>query len=484
MLRLWSALLCCLVFLAVLAAPGSAAQPHRWVFLSDLHFDPMADGRLVNKLSAAPVERWRDILASNGMEPYSSYGSDTNFSLLESTLEAVRNDVETPDAVIVTGDFIAHDFREKFNKAASHHDDAAFQTFVDKTVAFLAIELRTAFPRSAVYPVIGNNDGYCGDYASTPDSPFLAHMAAAFAAGMGMDSVTRAAFVSGFSHGGYYTVDGPIPHIRIIALNDVFLSAKYQNQCGDGKADPGSEEMTWFSAQLKALPQDRNVWVLAHEPPGVDVYSTLHDSHGNVVPFLADRFNDSYVSTLQDPASRVARVWSGHTHMNDFRLLRGAGSTYAVPLQMIPSVSPIFSNNPSFMVAEFDTVTGAMIGEQTFVLDDLAALAKDGNRPARWRKEFDFAQVYGLGGPDANGFSRLHDAMFFNSVSFKRFASYYDGGSGRVPIAEQDWRAYWCGEVALSSAAFRGCASPQIQASLPPQPTAPPVRTKPSPTPR
>jgi len=68
--------------------------------------------------------RWRDIFSSNGTGPYSPYGSDTNFALLESTLEAVHSDVEVPDAIVVTGDFIAHDFRTKFNKTVAHHDDA------------------------------------------------------------------------------------------------------------------------------------------------------------------------------------------------------------------------------------------------------------------------------------------------------------------------------------------------------------------------
>lgn len=479
MLRRLIVVLVTLLCVAGAALPGGAAQPHRWVMLSDVHFDPFAEPKLVNRLAAAPPERWRDILSQNDAAVFPNYGSDTNFRLLEATLEGIKNDVESPDAVIIAGDFLAHDFRAKFNKTAARHDDQSFDAFVDKTIRFLADEFHAAFARAPIYPVVGNNDGYCGDYQSTPGSPFLSSMAQAWAPALQLDSTARAAFVSQFSKGGYYTIDTVIPHVRIIALNDVFMSAKYANACGDRKADPAGEEMTWLNAQVKALPADRHAWVLTHEPPGIDVYSSLHSNA--VVTFLSDRYNDPLLGLLQDPASRVTRVWAGHTHMNQFQLLGGALTTYSVPLQIIPAMSPIFSNNPSFVVGEFDTSSGDMIGEQTYVLDDLAALARDGRHMPHWRREFDFAQAFGVGAPDAQGYRRLHDAMLYSSVQRRRYSSYFDGGSGRAPIPEGEWHAYWCGQVALSAPSYRACAMPQIQASLPPQPTppahAPDVRT-------
>ena len=71
-------------------------------------------------------------------------------------------------------------------------------------MAFLAWELQAAFPRARLLPVIGNNDGYCGDYQSTPHDAFLAHMAAAWAASVGAPDPN--AFIAQFSTGGYYSV--------------------------------------------------------------------------------------------------------------------------------------------------------------------------------------------------------------------------------------------------------------------------------------
>ncbi|MEO9170118.1 MAG: hypothetical protein ABI282_09965 [Candidatus Baltobacteraceae bacterium] len=40
-----------------------------------------------------------------------------------------------------------------------------------------------------------------------------------------------------------------------------------------------------------------------------------------------------------------------------------------------------------------------------------------------------------------------------------------------------DWRAYWCGNVALTKTGYAACAMPHVAGSPPPEPTVPPART-------
>jgi hypothetical protein len=55
--------------------------------MSDLHFDPMADPRLVDQLAAAEPEQWSAVLDSSSDRSLGRYGRDSNWMLLRSALQ-------------------------------------------------------------------------------------------------------------------------------------------------------------------------------------------------------------------------------------------------------------------------------------------------------------------------------------------------------------------------------------------------------------
>lgn len=459
------------MFAPVLAFVLAAAQP--WIVLSDIHFDPFAQPRLVDRLAAAPADRWRAIFATGEATAPSGSGSDTNDALLESTLDGAHDAVTDPRVVIITGDFLAHEFRAKFDRTAKTHDDAAYAAFVDKTIRFLAWELQTAFPRAHLIPVIGNNDGYCGDYESTPRDPFLAHMAADFAASVGAPDPT--AFITQFSTGGYYTVPLPVGNAQAIVLNDVFWSTNYKNACGDPKADPGGDELTWLQATQAALAPATPVWIIAHIPPGVDVFSTMRAKSGIApVMFLADRFNGQFLTSL-DSRSAVVMSIAGHTHMNSFRDIGPDPTTPRAPMLIVPAVSPVFGNAPSFAVVDVDTTAAWVTDAQVYLLSK--------NKDAwTWHREYDFDSVYGRGTIDAAHLWSAQQAIFGDERVRRRYEEYYQSGGGIAPITDSTWRSYWCANVALTATDFTACAMPQVMHDLPSHP-APPPSISPSPSP-
>ena len=458
------------MFAFVLAAALSATQP--WLVLSDLHFDPFAQPRLVDRLAAAPPERWRAIFAS-GQPSAPSMSGDTNDALLESTLDGARNAVEDPRVVIVAGDLLAHGFHDKFVRAAKLHDDAAYRSFVDKTVAFLAWEVQTAFPRARILPVVGNNDGYCGDYASTPHGAFLAHMAAAWGGSLGTRDPN--AFIAQFSAGGYYTVPLPVDGAQAIVLNDVFWSSEYKNACGDPKTDPGSDELAWLDKTQAAFPAGTPVWVIAHIPPGIDVYATLHAPAGSPpVPFLTQAYNEAFVTAL-DSRSNVVMAIAGHTHMDSFRSIGPDPSTPRAPMLLVPAISPIYGNAPAFTVLDVDEQSAAVDDARVFILTE----SKD---EWRWTREYDFDSIYGHGVIDARHLWNVQQEIFSDDRVRKRYEEFYQPGDGTAPMTDATWRAYWCANVALTVTDYTACAMPQIQRDLPPHPTPPPPPT-PEPTP-
>ena len=454
--------------------------------MSDIHFSPYVDAKITDRLAAAPPERWRAILATAGPIPFSNFGSDTNYPLLESALDAMKSQVSSPAVVIVAGDFLAHNFRAPFDAAVRDHSDDAYHAFVDKTMAFLALEFRETFPYARILPVVGNNDGYCGDYASTPRSFFFQHMAQAFAHNVG--AADQAAFVTQFTTGGYYTVALPAGGATAVVLNDVFWSWRYTNTCGDRASDPGSDELAWLSKTLAA--PSGPTWVLTHIPPGVDVNATLRSAvlpETPIVMMLNPKYNDPYVSLLAAPSSRVAMALAGHTHMNAFRVV-GAPSRAIAGMLLAPSISPVYSNNPTFSILDVDPATANVINDHVYVLDELPALAKDPHRPMRWRREYDFNSAYNMHGIDAASLNRLQQGMFAEGHQRRLYTRFFDGESGRATIGESQFRSYWCGNLAMTATDYRACAVPQVQASLPPHPPAPPTPTpaptaSPSPTP-
>jgi hypothetical protein len=480
--RRLAAILTALCLLLVPSLARSAAPPpsQQWLVVSDIHFAPYGDARLTERLASAPPERWRAIFASAGVMPYSNYGSDTNYALLESALDGMKSQVGDPRVVIVTGDFLAHGFRAPFDAAVKDHSDEAYQAFVDKTIAFLAQEFRAAFPRAQIVPVVGNNDGYCGDYQSTPRSFFLLHMAQAFAPAV--SAADPASFVGQFIAGGYYTVALPAAGARAVVVNDVFWSARYANTCGDRSSDPGGDELNWLRATLEK--SSGPTWILSHVPPGVDVYSTLQattTADAPVTMLLNPRFNDPYVELLAAPESQVVIGLAGHLHMNSFRVV-GAPGRGAMPMLVVPSVSPIYSNNPGFSILDVDPANAAVLDDHVFVLEDLAVLAKDGHRAAHWKREYDFDGAFGAHGVTGATLDRVQQAMFGDDRLRRRFSAYYDGESGRASIGDAAWRPYWCGNVAMTATDYRACAMPQVQTSLPPHPSPPPTPV-PTPTP-
>ena len=109
--------------------------------MSDLHFDPMADPRLVDQLAAAEPELWSAVLDSSSDRSVGRYGRDSNWMLLRSALQHMAETLPKPAFVLMSGDFLAHDFRREFDAAAKDHSDAAFRIFVQKTMQFLAQQL-------------------------------------------------------------------------------------------------------------------------------------------------------------------------------------------------------------------------------------------------------------------------------------------------------------------------------------------------------
>lgn len=435
------------------SVPSSpTTQQSAWLLTSDWHFNPFDDPSLIDQLIAAPAKDWRSIFASS-RKPINQYFTDTNFALLESALRAQHDVIPNPPVVLIGGDFFAHYFRETFFKLKPGAPEPAFDDFADKTMAFLALEFDATFPHAQFLITLGNNDGYCGNYKSTPKSPFLAHLATAWEPLVNRNG-NAPNFVSQFSNAGYYTATLPSqPAIPAIVLNSVLWSALYTNDCGIKGSDPGASELSWLRARLgTTMPHPL---LLTHIPPGIDEYASINAN--GATPLYKEAYTRRLLGILAANGVGLNAFVLGHIHHATFEIAPTAlGKIGAI---VIPSITPSQGNNPAFVIGEINP-SEPTIGNTTTYYLQLASISQG------WTKLYSFNEAYGLTAFDAQNLLQLQSTMAKDTSVRARFFDYYNSGSKTATPKPDKWRWYWCGHVHLTPPPYTACLSRHATSSL------------------
>jgi hypothetical protein len=420
----------------------AATLPFLW--LSDIHFNPMADPALVDKLAGAEPAQWASILdtSSSGFAPY---GQDTNWPLFHSAIAESKKVQPDIAFTMVTGDLLAHHFREQFNRCAAVHSDAAFREFERKTVEFVARELKQMAPAAPVVVTLGNNDSDCGDYLLEPRGPFLQDTRAIVAklAQVSNDS----AFAKSWTASGSYSMPHPtLVHYQIIVINSVLFSARYRNSCGHDAGDPGSDLLKWLRATLgEAERQRKKVWLVYHIPPGIDGYATSHSK--TIVPFWTTSYSDEFHELVARYAKTIVASFAGHTHLDDFRLVGLPQSEKSLVL-MEPALSPNIGQNPAFRIVNFKS-SGPLVDESTYFL------VKPG-----WKVEYSFDREWALRRPDISNYEKLYHRIEQSPETRERWTRFYsvshpEGGT----VTPANFRAFYCASGNSTIAGYRACVS-------------------------
>ena len=400
--RLWAIIVCALSFFCCAGLPARGAPGSPWLVVSDIHYTPFDRDR-----SPSP------------------YGEDTNDALLSSFLAEVRKVDPNPPVVVIAGDFLAHHFR--LDAAAS-------------TMTALAKRFDAAFPHAQFVIALGNNDSACGDYLAPVGGPFLAATAKAWAPLVNRRGAAPD-FAARFARDGGYAARLPLPGLRIVVANDVFESLRYGASCAQSQ-NGAAQTLARFRSDLRAAgPRDRN-WVLFHIPPGIDAFSTNLTHHLAVVPFLRPNARESLDAAIGDAGDRVVLAIAGHTHKFAYRILSGAGRI-PVPMLLVPSISPIFYNGPSFL-------------ELTIANDGtVSRVVETSYFAGSWQVAGDLGKL-GVRRFSALELASLQARLAHDSALRTAFSHLYSGG-GPPEINEGNWRSYWCAAANFSASAFKAC---------------------------
>lgn len=442
----WCAVAAVLACAVAQSAPAQA--PVRWLFTSDIHFNPLDDPKLAAQLASSPIAQW-DALLGAQPQPVASYGSDTNAALLQSALTRMKQAVPNAPVVFIAGDFLPHRFREQWNAAATDRSDAAFDAFADKTIAYLAYEFDRTFPHAQFVVTLGNNDSACGDYMVAPKSAFLAHFAAAWEPLVDRSGVAPD-FARTFPADGDYVTALP-GGTRVIAVNSNAWSRSEQNDC-DPSGTAASDVMDWFARAVAQAPAGAHTWAILHIPPGIDAYASQRT--GKPVSFYRPELLARFRSVHAADGAPLGLILAGHLHNDGYRIVD------ATPLVLVPSISPNHANNPAFFIATIDPAASRIVDYQADALDLTAAGLHA--TTATWRYEYDFDDAYALGraGVSVASLQTIQKEIATDETVRTAEADRYVSGALVQSITDRNWRTYWCANAFLDPAEYATCAHP------------------------
>ncbi len=428
-------------------------QSQSFFSFADLHFDPFLSCKkqpcpLIQKLQAAPESQWSGILSRNDNSE-STYGKDSNYALLKSALAAAHKKAQTTKAqfVLVLGDFMAHNYDKKYRQYTNDPTQAGYVNFIKKTMAFLTTLFNQAFPETDVYIVVGNNDTYGNDYSVEPHGDFFKDLSLNQAS-LIKDKNNRHQFQQDFPRGGYYAVNAPQqPGLRLLFLNSVLFSNKAK---GPRLQQAASEQLAWLHKELtQAQQKKQQVLIAMHIPTGVDVYTTLFIPF-SIVEFWKPVYSQRFLDEVKRASSVVLGVFQGHIHADAFQILSTADH-HALPFNGIPSITPIFGNNPAFKIYTYSLPVIRLVNFSTYYLPL--------NDNQQWQKEYDFDVAYQLnhGGEMIKGMLQLGPT----GELAKHYKTYYAVNRNTQPITKDNkWLPYyWCAIHGLTAKDYRDCLS-------------------------
>jgi sphingomyelin phosphodiesterase acid-like 3 len=408
------------------------------VVFSDVHFNPFsptADPALFQKLVAADVSEWAGIFQASSIKALAAWKSDTNYPSLVLALASIKQNLGTSSLIIYTGDILGHGIPQYFytyingtQYPRNPEDVAAMKAFTAKTLAFVMAQVRSSVGNIPVVFAVGNADSYSG-YGPT-DTAELFYTK--FLNGTG----DHQEFLNTFKAAGYYSADLPGKNLTVIGLNTILFSP---NVPGDNDAAVATQ-LKWFDARLaSAKVAGKKVWLLMHVPPGADIGTTAGSvgANGHIASAAMTwkpAYQASFLQILSNYPGVISMTLGAHTHVDEYRQM----SPNDV-LEVTPSISPYFGNDPAFKIFTFSQDTYKPTGYSSMNYD-LATM------PGQFNRYYSFSAAYDRQGPLDASLAQLFPSLATNTAKQALYrGNYYSGNNSMNPITNANWPVYWCG---------------------------------------
>jgi sphingomyelin phosphodiesterase acid-like 3 len=464
----------------VVTPPAAAPEV---LTVSDIHFSPYHDRAVFAQLLTAPHTQWEAIFETTTDTVFSTYNFDSNYALLKASLEKMQLESPNPDYIMISGDFLAHNFEDSFQlwsgiayETQQVDSFAQLDAFISKTIHFMAGMWDKYYPNTPIYAALGNNDAFCGDYLVQPGGEFLKSFAAAFGPLTHHNGGVNT-FDETFEDGGYFAQQAAHDaNLRVVVLNTILFSDNF-NSPWSGEAvyctpgyfgptnnEPGGKMLTWLDGQLtEAAAAGQKVWLMQHIPAGINVANAVPrhpiDSipclNGSPQMFLKDTFNTQYLKMIQKHAGVITLNIAGHYHRDDFRVYFDETKTNAISwLHVLPAISPIYDNNPGFQVATYNKTTSMLDDYTCYFVDVQQAVSSE----TAWAHEYKFSDIYGFTGLNTAKMHNINTQLKTDATLQQQYLTYYPVSQAASTQSDL-WRVqyYVCGQTAYTWDEYKEC---------------------------
>jgi sphingomyelin phosphodiesterase acid-like 3 len=440
------------------------------VVFSDIHFNPFDDATLCPSLAAADVSAWAGIFkGSSKATTLPAWQSDTNYPLLVLALSGIKQNLGASPIIIYTGDLLGHNFATLFyqdckflptKQSPTPQDVADMQAFADTTAAFVMQQVRSTVGSIPVMFVVGNSDSYTG---LGPDSIFLSNTVQLYYTNfVNGTPANYPEFFNTFTSGGYYSAEPMGKNLMVIGLNTNPFAPPYPGLPSNDSAVYA--ELAWLDTTLaSAQAAGQKVWLLMHIPPGADTVTSATNfaASGSLTTATAammwvQAYQESFLQILSKYPGIITLALGAHTHRDEFRIMSPDNV-----LDITPSISPYFGNDPAFKVFTFT--------QDTFTPTDYSSLNYDlAANPGQFNSYYTFSKAYSMQGPLDSSLAQLYPALVTNNAKQALYIGQYNSGNNSPnpntntnwnPITNENWPVFACGIGKMAQLDFEDCVN-------------------------
>ncbi|RLN77274.1 hypothetical protein BBJ28_00004745 [Nothophytophthora sp. Chile5] len=378
-----------------------------------------------------------------------AYGEDAPISLLVSALEYAKHFLPDPDFFLYTGDHAVH------GELSDEYLAEVVQTNVETMAEYYSAN-GTSLDITAI---IGNADTSPDYTMNVTDPEVEENPTIALLSGAWDDTLSKSN-LDMFNHRGYLAYDFDA-NLVVLTLNTLPYSPSHLPDTST-MPDP-FEQFEWLNASLLELRSNSKfAYIVGHIPPIIDSYSG------------APQWNETYIKTYKQIVDTYADVIKaqlfGHVHSIEFRLPisgnqatqteQNAGdddSSQLVPLFLVAAISPLFKNNPAFMVWDFDAATYDILDFTVY-----GSNISDGSHELDWQPLFKASEEYGINSLSASELSGFVARAAANPALLEQY--YYNSKAQsyrQSPCLDATCQAQWqCSLYWWSTAAdYEACVS-------------------------
>lgn len=441
---------CFILFVSFIFCQSISKADEKFLCISDIHFDPFYDTTLVHDLMKTPYEKWETVFEKSSNKEKGKYGIDANYFLLKSLLSEVSGKTDEFELIIISGDFLSHEFEEHFYEYSGTKSETELRSFIDKTIGFVKFLFDKYLPGKPMVIAFGNNDSYCGDYMLEPGGDFIKMFYDTWDERFASGNVSFDEYSN-----GYYDLYYPEgSRNRFIVLNTVYFSPKYLNKCGVADIDPADAQFSFLEQTLReSLEREDKVWLVYHIAPGADVYSTIKidgDCKEKIILQWKDEYAARFIELTYGYKDIITAQIGGHIHRDDFRVLLKDDEPFSF-IHLNPAVSPVYYNNPSYQFLSINPSGFTIDNAESFYTNLM-------NQDGFWRSEYNFNISYGESGINTTSLYNLWQRMETDEELQKKYFQYYTSfmQSG-LETLESEWLPYWCGITRISLEDYEDC---------------------------